>query len=410
MFDLTQMFGTAVADYVYGQGAAFFRKWFGKQWYPYNAGELLSVEGLQSHDMVGFNQWDEEWEVGTYLNTNGQKYPSSAKIRNKNPIPVLPNTAYVWSVGTTSTDEDRVWCYDHEMNHIRSFAISHQTSLMLSFTTPSNCYYVNFAIKNTTYNHDICISLAHNNSRNGEYEPYEKHSYPLDSTVILRGIPKVGANGVYWDGDRYLPDGTVERRYGVVDLGSLDWSGTGADYFTTNVNINVPSATQWVVQNGMCSIYTIQPMFYIINQAAKIDNSIAWYTNYIRVADSSYADSAAFKSAMQGVLLVYELATPTTETAQPYHSTQWVSDWGTEEFVSTGIVPVGTETRYPANLRDKLQHLPDAASGNGSYLITQTDGQMVLTPFPAPPSTAGNYVLKATVTNGVATYTWEVAT
>ena len=113
---------------------------------------------------------------------------------------------------------------------------------------------------------------------------------------------------------------------------------------------------------------------------------------------------------MQGVLLVYELATPTYETAQPYHSTQWVSDWGTEEFVSTGIVPVGHETRYPANLRDKLQHLPDAASGNGSYLITQTDGQMMLTPFPAPPSTAGNYVLKATVTGGVATYTWEVAT
>ena len=114
--------------------------------------------------------------------------------------------------------------------------------------------------------------------------------------------------------------------------------------------------------------------------------------------------------ASNNFTVVVELAEPTTETAQPYHSTQWVSDWGTEEFVSTGIVPVGHETRYPANLRDKLQHLPDAASGNGSYLITQTDGQMVLTPFPAPPSTAGNYVLKATVVNDVATYTWEVAT
>ena len=138
--------------------------------------------------------------------------------------------------------------------------------------------------------------------------------------------------------------------------------------------------------------------------------SLDRYSVVIRDDELSGLSQQQFKSAMSGVLLVYELATPTTETAQLYHSTQWVSDWGTEEFVSTGIVPVGHETRYPANLRDKLQHLPDAASGNGSYLITQTDGQMVLTPFPAPPSTAGNYVLKATVTNGVATYTWEAAT
>ena len=133
---------------------------------------------------------------------------------------------------------------------------------------------------------------------------------------------------------------------------------------------------------------------------------------YIRVSADIASTVSQFKTwlASNNLQFDYELATPTIETAQPYHSTQWVSDWGTEEFVSTGIIPVGHETRYPANLRDKLQHLPDAASGNGSYLITQTDGQMVLTPFPAPPSTAGNYVLKATVTGGVATYTWEVAT
>jgi hypothetical protein len=146
-----------------------------------------------------------------------------------------------------------------------------------------------------------------------------------------------------------------------------------------------------------------------------IDNKLTGIEDISTETRSSVASKIAsyIKSLYDSgdpLIFIYPLATPTTETAQPYHSTQWVSDWGTEEFVSTGIVPVGSETRYPANLRDKLQHLPDAASGNGSYLITQTDGQMVLTPFPAPPSAAGNYVLKATVVNGVATYTWEVAT
>jgi hypothetical protein len=49
---------------------------------------------------------------------------------------------------------------------------------------------------------------------------------------------------------------------------------------------------------------------------------------------------------MSGVMLVYELATPTTETATSYASPQAVIPQGTEEYVTTGIVPVGHETTY----------------------------------------------------------------
>ena len=410
VFDLTQMLGTAVADYVYGQGAAFFRKWFGGSHYSYNAGELLSVEGLQSHDMVGFNQWDEEWEVGGLTSTGNKNHSLTNRIVSKNYIPVLPNTSYYFKIDDGAKFNRLMAFYDAN----KAFITAQYGNGL--FITPQNAYYALFSSTNDTYGNvyrnDICISLAHNNSRNGEYAPYEKHSYPLDSSVILRGIPKVGANGVYWDGDRYLPDGTVERRYGVVDLGTLDWNKYNTTFYA-NVNGLKPTGSSAIIGNIVCTRYT-NVMLYLVTGAQKIDKSIAANDGQGRVNayDSLYADSTAaeFKAAVSGVYLVYELATPTTETAQPYHSTQWVSDWGTEEFVSTGIVPVGHETRYPANLRDKLQHLPDAASGNGSYLITQTDGQMVLTPFPAPPSTAGNYVLKATVVNGVATYTWEVAT
>ena len=90
IFDLTQMFGSTIADYIYsleqanaGAGVAWFRKLFPKPYYAYNAGELKSVKGLVSHDMVGFNAWDEEWEV----------YGSS-QIKSKNLIPLIPNTTY----------------------------------------------------------------------------------------------------------------------------------------------------------------------------------------------------------------------------------------------------------------------------------------------------------------------------
>ena len=113
---------------------------------------------------------------------------------------------------------------------------------------------------------------------------------------------------------------------------------------------------------------------------------------------------------MSGVMLVYELATPTTETAEPYNESQICDDFGTEEFVSTSIVPVGHKTRYPANLRDKLQHLPDLASMDGTYLIQQSGKQMSLvhTPvvFPEVPTEDGTYTLKTVVTGGVATLQW----
>ena len=89
---------------------------------------------------------------------------------------------------------------------------------------------------------------------------------------------------------------------------------------------------------------------------------------------------------------------------------QIIDDFGTEEFVSTGIVPVGHNTCYPANLRDKLQHLPDLASMDGTYLIKQTGKQMSLiympAVFPEIPTEDGTYTLETAVTGGVATLQW----
>ena len=63
-------------------------------------------------------------------------------------------------------------------------------------------------------------------------------------------------------------------------------------------------------------------------------------------------------TALSGVYLVYELAAPTTEEAAPYTAIQLLDPHGTEEFVSTGIVPVGHESHYLENLRSKIEGLP----------------------------------------------------
>ena len=417
VFDLTQMFGSAIADYIYsldqanaGAGVALFRSWFPEPYYEYNAGELISVEGLQSRKTVGFNQWDEEWEVGAINGSNGQPVSSTTAIRSKNYVPVIGGKTYLINTDFT------VCCgYDANKNFITTVPWRH--------ATPGGCYYwdipigvayVRFGIiasYGTTYKNDICINLSWSGTRNGEYAAYEGHEYPLDSSLTLRGIPKLVDGEVKWDGDEYLPEGKVVRKYGIVDMGTLNWAYRAANnniFTTTLAGVNGK-----IRASIICPKYIVHDVTYpsladkeITSASAGIDEN----ASMVLIKDSAYTTGAEFKTAMSGVYLLYELATPTEEEANHFTEVQIVNDWGTEEFISNSIVPVGHETRYPANLRDKLQHLPDMASGDGNYLIEQNGSQMTLVPFripKAPTSPDGVYTLKATVSGGTPTYTWE---
>lgn len=352
-FDLTQMFGSTIADYIYsleqsqaGAGVAWFKKLFPKDYYAYNAGELLSVEGLQSHDAVGFNQWDEEWRAGYYDSSTGEFHSYSTQLANANPIKVLPNTTYHITPVRTMGGA-RIVYRDSSQNLISIEMLS--SSGAGNFTTLSNCEYVDFCTMSAyggTYHNDICINLS-DPSRNGEYEEYVKHSYPLDSSLTLRGIPKLDAsNNLYYDGDEYTSDGKVKRKYGVVVLnGSELWQS----YQTNDVNqyyITLP--THYVSNEILCACDKFTP----IPISARPYNYGTCYigSNAIcfNLDSTTFPTVASFKTylANNNVTVVYPLATPTTETATPYTNPQIVSKYGTLEYVTNSIVPVGHKTTY----------------------------------------------------------------
>ena len=418
LFDLTQMFGSTIADYIYsleqsqaGAGVAWFKKLFPKDYYEYNAGELLSVEGLESHDTVGFNQWDEEWEVGDISTSTGEDATATNIIRSKGFIPCLPNVQYCFTASDGSLGTALLpFFYDADKQFVSVGSWSNVQNVQ---ATPQNCRYMRFKVSETygtTYKNDICINLS-DPSRNGEYEPHEKHSYPLDSSLTLRGIPKLDAsNNLYYDGDEYASDGKVTRKYGAVDLGTLNWIGSDGLLHAAPTNFALPSSYLARAEGFIFSNKYSADTQIAIDANKMTDKTALRVAGHIYIKDSTYTDAATFKAAMSGVMFVYELATPTTETAEPYNEIQICDDFGTEEFVSTGIVPVGHKTRYPANLRDKLQHLPDLASMDGTYLIQQSDKQMSLVympaVFPETPTEDGTYTLKTVVTGGVATLQW----
>ena len=370
LIDLTAAFDSTIADYIYsleqstaGAGVAWVRKYIDIDTYhPYDAGTLKSVEGLVSHDMVGFNQWDEEAEVGSINSSTGENSPTVTQIRSKNYIPCFSGCRYCFTSPMTGNDV-RIAFYRADKSYISMTAWAHNGE----FTTPEHSAYMRFytAISyGTTYNHDICINLS-DPAKNGTYEPYEHHSYPLDSTVILRGVPQLVDGKLQYDGDRYASDGTVTRRYGIVDLGTLTWekNASYSGLFNTQlvgrkIEVDIPF---------MCSGYTRTDSATVITLNNTIAFSNGGYLVYVH--DDSYADAASFKAAVTGMMLVYELATPTTEEAAPFTSPQWVDGSGTEQYVSTSLVPIGHYTQYPEDLKEKLEGLP----WNFASLIAPTE-------------------------------------
>ena len=143
--------------------------------------------------------------------------------------------------------------------------------------------------------------------------------------------------------------------------------------------------------------------------AEKIDENI------IKIYDSalSSGDAQAFKTAMNGVYLIYELDTPTTESATPYTELQNVDNWGTEEYVDERdvAIPVGHNTKYLPDLKAKLESAPNAPSSDGDYLVRHANGVNNYVQYtkelPDVPSTNGTYALKATRTASGVTYSWD---
>lgn len=208
--------------------------------------------------------------------------------------------------------------------------------------------------------------------------------YPLDDSLTLRGVAVIDDNNnIKFDGDTYAPDGTVTRRYGIVDLGTLTYSKssivTNGFVATAGMPSDFPIAPstqavpKWVNGKG----YTVVSNASL--ESDSVDKAMGWRISGsnkgVIIKDSTYAsyytnnDMASFKSAMSGIYLVYEKTAPTTETAEPYDSLQICDPLGTEEYVTTGIVPVGHETRYPEDAVKKLSGLPS----DFSTLIAPTE-------------------------------------
>ena len=383
LVDLTRWFNGNIPQAILDDPTVFPINYYDDE-LTYSAGELKNCSCTELKT-VGFNQFDEIMELGSIDNSNGQNVPYSFELRSKNYQPCLPNTRYGVYNGHSLTTA--FYYYDAQKNFI-----SYQLVVVNgTFTTPENARYFRLRLGDnygTTYNNDVCIYIYWDGERTG-YEPYAPHTYPMVWTGKSAG-------NAY---DERLPDGTDITRIGSVDMGTLTWVKFSNTFYANVSGVKRPESPA-VLSNIICGKYLSRPLYFVTTESEDKIISINNGQDRINFYDSEFASytEEQVKTALSGVMCYYELATPTTSEGTPYTSEIEGDDYGTMSFDS--VVPVGNEFFYPADYALLIDDLGNYTGYDVTKLAKKTDL------IPAPTGD-GTYTLKATVSGGTVTYTWE---
>lgn len=390
--DLTQDFGSAIADYAYtletqtaGSGIAWLKSYgfFNLPYYAYDAGSLISTKA-EGKRVTGRNHIDEDTIYASFkTGTNAFSGTASAINLAQFNIPQelvgreLTFSAHISSYGATSV---RVYATENGTGKNGNTGVApFWSSVTFTPTSTSDKVQITYGSNGSGITVFDSVQLEIGSSRTA-YVPYTSQEYDLGSDE-LRGLFKLDANNnIVADGDIKTPDGQITRKYGIVDLGTLEWSQEA-----NNIFYAAPTGAKGYYSiygnTQICSKYgNAQTSSWDEDKVCRFGNS----STNINIRDTSYSDTATFKTAMNGVYLVYELATPTTEQGTPFVDPSIVYPNGTEEYIDTRTVPVpvGNETEYSEDLKGGLETILDTPPANGTY------------------------VLKATVSGGVATLGW----
>lgn len=304
IFDLTTMFGAGNEP----ASVEEFEKIFPNDYYQYNAGEIVSA-GTEEIVEQGKNLWDEVWEVGSINYKTGLDTPDPTAMRSKNYIPIIPNSTYIFAyTGSTKFGNVKVRFYDYSKNYIGGDAKSGDTYPNKLFITPSGAFYVRFTLPTeygNVYKNDIALIAG----SSGDYTPYHRNEYKIPETI--RNLPGYGwsagtaKNYVDYENKRYV------QGVGSVDLGTLEWkNGKAVSFETRGLNGQKLTKSYGIAPNILCSKYLTKTQDNLWNKDATGITADANTDGYIYVNDTSYTAAAAFKKAMSGVILYYELATP----------------------------------------------------------------------------------------------------
>lgn len=322
IYDLTAMFGsenepTSVEE---------FEEMFPADYYPYNAGEIISAgtEEIVEQEKNLFDYTDKIYH-GTNVSKveNGVIYTKSSTTTVLN-IPTIVGSKYTLSFKVKSSGANQGglrWSLQKGKN--TSYA--HDSSLIKSevgYTANTEYQAVATFVATTDFVslctimlmvYDVQLELGDTAT---DYSPFYQTEYLIPE--VIKALPGYGwsagtsKNYVDYENKRYV------QCVSSVDLGTLTWMKTSSqsvgDYFyapVSAIGFKRLGAFGITVHNILCSKYITvarNPNAFVDKTIVLDGDSIA--VSQIQVKDTAYTDATAFKQAMSGVMLYYELANP----------------------------------------------------------------------------------------------------
>lgn len=392
LFDLTLIYGAGKEPTTAEQFEADYQRWFGKP-LTYEEHDEGSVRHTKAQEIktVGFNQSsltdfegnEIEWslyDASTEIKftrvfwKNNYGYKGQVYVRGE--FTCTPKvTDQIIGAGF------RIYYKDGTTTTFRSSTNSRTVVQGIS-TKDKEVDFIGaiHSMGGTIKVKNICINFSWSGKRDGEFEPHWEKEKALPLTTLTGKLGGKGASvAVFPDGMRGIGDaydeikvenGVVKaiRKIGSVDLGdsSYTWR-TFTNAGITSWWIEIPDIKKVggnaMIGNLVCSKFVNIAIKDVLTGE---DKSVAVHHQLTRiyVYDPAFNDTtvaAAFKEAMQGVKLYYELAEPQEYILDDFELplVYEVDDFGTEEILSPqGSVAPTLMTRYGVNAVDTLRRLP----------------------------------------------------
>lgn len=309
IFDLTQMFGignepTSVEE---------FEAMFPNDYYQYNAGEIVSA-GTESVVEQGKNLLNADDYYAAYKQSDGSYLNNSSDFAGINiPIGNYIGKTLIATLKATVSSQPTSFFWLARINGTRiesSYAKGERVPAnttgiaRLTFTPKTQKDTLSMTYGQGTGDvivRDIQIELGDTPTT---YAPFHRNVYQIPEAI--KALPGYGwsagtaKNYVDYENKRYV------QCVNSVDLGTKNWLMYKDGDYTPFFYLNGISDIRGGTPNFLCSKY----------QYAKIgvtDNVTGLYvleSTIVRVRDTAYTDATAFKQAMSGVMLYYELAAP----------------------------------------------------------------------------------------------------
>lgn len=285
---------------------------------PYE--NICPISGFSEANIVsGKNLWNSDLCVQAYLDGNGQAVANAANITPNFGYYCKANQSITISANTTIYNIG--YCVIRASDGVVTSSVNNNNVSTVTVTPTANSY--------------IKVWISKDNASLGTLEQAKAWAKSAEiqiefgtSRTTYGGevITNISFGQTVYGGVADVTNGKVTLTHGIIDLGTLTWvlitMGGNRKGFRASLPLMKTVSSSAIAFNAICSNYATLSGNAVYSGS---DGISAWGTNAtdIGIYDSTKESMSVsdFKTAMSGVQLVYELATPIEISTTPEYLT-----------------------------------------------------------------------------------------